>query len=75
MTLSFVSVAEDGQQMFLHPVNVRCLLREYGSLENSPQSITATVVEIDGHTVSEVPTVSHIYDSTIIHFHMTSVPS
>ncbi|KAK7146321.1 hypothetical protein R3I93_013918 [Phoxinus phoxinus] len=45
--------AEDGQQMFLHPVNVRCLLREYGSLENSPQSITATVVEIDGHAVSE----------------------
>lgn len=45
--------AEDGQQMFLHPVNVRCLLREYGSLENSPQSITATVVEIDGQTVNE----------------------
>lgn len=54
--LSFVSVAEDGQQMFLHPVNVRCLLREYGSLENSPQSITATVVEIDGQTVTEVHT-------------------
>lgn len=45
--------AEDGQQMFLHPVNVRCLLREYGSLENSPQSITASVVEIEGHTVNE----------------------
>lgn len=45
--------AEDGQQMFLHPVNVRCLLRDYGSLENSPQSITATVVEIDGQTVTE----------------------
>ncbi|TRY55480.1 hypothetical protein DNTS_027870 [Danionella cerebrum] len=45
--------AEDGQQMFLHPVNVRCLLREYGSLENSPQTITANVVEIDGQTVSE----------------------
>ncbi|TTX22775.1 RING finger protein 10 [Bagarius yarrelli] len=45
--------AEDGQQMFLHPVNVRCLLREYGSLENSPQSIRATVVEIEGHTVNE----------------------
>lgn len=51
---SLVSAAEDGQQMFLHPVNVRCLLREYGSLENSPQSITATVVEIDGQTVTEV---------------------
>lgn len=56
ITLSLLSepVAEDGQQMFLHPVNVRCLLRQYGSLENSPQSITATVVEVDGQTVTEV---------------------
>ncbi|KAG8012244.1 RING finger protein 10 [Nibea albiflora] len=46
--------ADDCQQMFLHPVNVRCLLREYGSLEASPDSITATVVEIVGHTVTEV---------------------
>lgn len=45
--------ADDCQQMFLHPVNVRCLLREYGSLEASPESITATVVEIVGHTVTE----------------------
>ncbi|KAI1900722.1 hypothetical protein AGOR_G00052820 [Albula goreensis] len=45
--------AEDGQQMFLHPVNVRCLLREYGSLEASPTSITATVVELEGQTVTE----------------------
>ncbi|XP_077570864.1 E3 ubiquitin-protein ligase RNF10 [Stigmatopora nigra] len=45
--------AEDCQQMFLHPVNIRCLLREYGSLETSPDSITATVVEIEGHTVTE----------------------
>uniref|UniRef100_A0A7N5ZT77 E3 ubiquitin-protein ligase RNF10 n=1 Tax=Anabas testudineus TaxID=64144 RepID=A0A7N5ZT77_ANATE len=45
--------ADDCQQMFLHPVNVRCLLREYGSLEASPNSITATVVEVVGHTVTE----------------------
>lgn len=45
--------ADDCQQMFLHPVNVRCLLREYGSLEASPDSITATVVETVGHTVTE----------------------
>uniref|UniRef100_A0A8C4EYZ3 E3 ubiquitin-protein ligase RNF10 n=1 Tax=Dicentrarchus labrax TaxID=13489 RepID=A0A8C4EYZ3_DICLA len=45
--------ADDCQQMFLHPVNVRCLLREYSSLEASPDSITATVVEIVGHTVTE----------------------
>ncbi|XP_058492748.1 RING finger protein 10 [Solea solea] len=45
--------ADDCQQMFLHPVNVRCLLREYGSLEAGPDSITATVVETVGHTVTE----------------------
>ncbi|XP_076020790.1 E3 ubiquitin-protein ligase RNF10 [Genypterus blacodes] len=45
--------AEDCVQMFLHPVNVRCLLREYGSLEASPDSITGKVVEIEGQTVTE----------------------
>ncbi|XP_072290135.1 E3 ubiquitin-protein ligase RNF10 [Eucyclogobius newberryi] len=45
--------ADDCQQMFLHPVNVRCLLREYGSLEASPDTITAKVVEIVGHSVTE----------------------
>ena len=50
----FSPSAEDCQQMFLHPVNVRCLLREYGSLEASPHSITATVVEIEGQTVTDV---------------------
>lgn len=40
--------------MFLHPVNVRCLQREYGSLEASPHTITATVVEIEGQTITEV---------------------
>lgn len=40
--------------MFLHPVNVRCLVREYGSLEHSPEKISATVVEIAGYSMSEV---------------------
>uniref|UniRef100_A0A8C7UV41 E3 ubiquitin-protein ligase RNF10 n=1 Tax=Oncorhynchus mykiss TaxID=8022 RepID=A0A8C7UV41_ONCMY len=52
-TYSFVLPAEDCQQMFLHPVNVRCLQREYGSLEASPHTITATVVEIEGQTITE----------------------
>ncbi|XP_036730650.1 RING finger protein 10 isoform X3 [Balaenoptera musculus] len=46
--------AEDGQHMFLHPVNVRCLVREYGSLEQSPEKISATVVEIAGYSMSEM---------------------
>ncbi|XP_030273379.1 RING finger protein 10-like isoform X1 [Sparus aurata] len=53
--------ADDCQQMFLHPVNVRCLLREYGSLEASPDTITATVVEIVGHTVTEEVRRRHRY--------------
>ncbi|KAJ3604643.1 hypothetical protein NHX12_029383 [Muraenolepis orangiensis] len=53
--------AEDCQQMFLHPVNVRCLLREYGSLEASPDTITARVVETEGHTVTEEVRRRHRY--------------
>ncbi|XP_072921515.1 E3 ubiquitin-protein ligase RNF10 [Hemitrygon akajei] len=45
--------AEDGQYLFLSPVNVRCLVREYGSLENCPEKITAQVVEIVGHSMTE----------------------
>ncbi|XP_068094793.1 E3 ubiquitin-protein ligase RNF10 [Hyperolius riggenbachi] len=45
--------AVDSQHIYLHPVNVRCLVHEYGSLERCPEIITATVVEIDGFTVTE----------------------
>ncbi|KAM4053032.1 E3 ubiquitin-protein ligase RNF10 [Anomaloglossus baeobatrachus] len=45
--------AVDGQHVYLHPVNVRCLVYEYGSLERCPETITANVVEIDGFTVTE----------------------
>ncbi|KAM5238951.1 E3 ubiquitin-protein ligase RNF10 isoform 2-T2 [Ctenodactylus gundi] len=53
--------AEDGQHMFLHPINVRCLVREYGSLEQSPEKISATVVEIAGYSMSEDVRQRHRY--------------
>ncbi|KAJ1093381.1 hypothetical protein NDU88_006482 [Pleurodeles waltl] len=53
--------AEDGQHMYLHPVNVRCLVREYGSLEKCPEKITAAVVEIDGFSMSEEVRRRHRY--------------
>ena len=59
-----VPVADDGQQMFLHPVNVRCLVREYGSLEASPPAITATVVEVEGQAVTEVNTHTNTHTHT-----------
>ncbi|XP_044300075.1 RING finger protein 10 isoform X1 [Varanus komodoensis] len=53
--------AEDGQCLYLHPVNVRCLVHEYGSLERSPEKITATVVEISGHSMTEDVRQRHRY--------------
>ncbi|XP_075754194.1 E3 ubiquitin-protein ligase RNF10 isoform X2 [Pelodiscus sinensis] len=53
--------AEDGQCMYLHPVNVRCLVREYGSLENSPEKLTAAVVEITGYSMTEDVRQRHRY--------------
>lgn len=60
-------LADDCQQMFLHPINVRCLLREYGSLEASPDTITAKVVEIVGHTVTEVNNISNFYVLSVVY--------
>ncbi|XP_056386214.1 RING finger protein 10 [Hyla sarda] len=53
--------AVDGQHVYLHPVNVRCLVHEYGSLERCPETITASVVEIDGFTVTEEVRRRHRY--------------
>ncbi|KAM3939517.1 E3 ubiquitin-protein ligase RNF10 [Leptodactylus fuscus] len=53
--------AVDGQHVYLHPVNVRCLVHEYGSLERCPETITATVVEVDGFTVTEEVRRRHRY--------------
>ncbi|XP_029474955.1 RING finger protein 10 [Rhinatrema bivittatum] len=61
VTFYYFYQAEDGQYMYLHPVNVRCLVQEYGSLENCPEKITAAVVEIDGHSVTEEVRRRHRY--------------
>ncbi|XP_076435269.1 E3 ubiquitin-protein ligase RNF10-like [Babylonia areolata] len=37
--------ASDGQQIYLHSVNARCICHEYGSLEQGPQTITAKIVD------------------------------
>ena len=45
--------AEDGQHIFLHPINARCLIKEYGSLEHCPQTIVGNIVEMECHTQTE----------------------
>lgn len=43
--------ADDGQPIFLHPLNVHCLLREYGSLDKAPAHVEGTVTQIDTFTM------------------------
>lgn len=45
--------AADGQHIYPHSINARCLIKEYGSLENSPHTITARIVELEDLTMNE----------------------
>ncbi|XP_060594010.1 E3 ubiquitin-protein ligase RNF10-like isoform X2 [Ruditapes philippinarum] len=45
--------ADDGQHIYLHSLNARCLVKEYGSLEHCPQKITASIVEKESVFVTE----------------------
>eukprot|EP00794_Sanderia_malayensis_P013979 gene13979-15437_t len=45
--------AEDGQNIFLQPINVRCLIREYGSLEACPEKISAQIMDIEHFTMTK----------------------
>lgn len=46
--------SDDGQSIYLHPLNVRMLKREYGELKNCPLfSITARIIELDASTINE----------------------
>ncbi|WAR03372.1 RNF10-like protein [Mya arenaria] len=45
--------AQDGQHIYLHSLNARCLVREYGCLEHCPQTITATIMEKESVFVTE----------------------
>lgn len=45
--------AEDGQRIFLHALNARCLVKEYGGLEHGPQTITAKIVEMESVFMTE----------------------
>ncbi|XP_054710309.1 RING finger protein 10-like [Uloborus diversus] len=50
----FFYQAEDGQHLYLHNINVRMLLKEYGSLEFAPPIIKAKIVEIERVSMTEV---------------------
>lgn len=45
--------ASDGQHIYLHALNARCLVKEYGSLSNCPETITANIVQMENIFMSE----------------------
>ncbi|KAK3083734.1 hypothetical protein FSP39_002255 [Pinctada imbricata] len=45
--------AADGQRIYLHAVNARCLVREYGALQFSPLTITGRILETENIFMSE----------------------
>ncbi|XP_022341195.2 E3 ubiquitin-protein ligase RNF10-like [Crassostrea virginica] len=45
--------AEDGQRIFVHALNARCLVKEYGGLEHGPPTITAKIVELESVFMTE----------------------
>ncbi|XP_043250349.1 RING finger protein 10 [Colletes gigas] len=45
--------ADDGQDLYLHAVNVKMLEMQYGSLENSPHVITGKLLEKEGGSLTE----------------------
>lgn len=49
----FFYQASDGQHLYLHPVNAKCLTRQYGSLENGPEEIEARLVQMDQMSMTE----------------------
>jgi len=46
--------AVDGQHIYMHAVNIRCLLKQYGALRDCPDTITATLVELESVSMDEV---------------------
>lgn len=50
------ATAVDGQHIYMHAVNIRCLVKQYGSLCDCPDTITATVVELESVSMDEVCT-------------------
>lgn len=44
-------MAADGQQVFIHSLNMRCLTKEYGSVDDFPMLLDAKVIEVTRETM------------------------
>jgi len=46
--------AADGQHIYMHAINVRCMVKQYGSLQYCPDTVIATLVEMEPVSMDEV---------------------
>lgn len=44
--------SSDGQPIFMHPLNSRCLIHEYGSIEQCPPNLECKILALEFHTQS-----------------------
>ena len=44
----------DGSPIFISSLNAKCLMNQYGSIKNAPETINAIVIEIEDFTMDEV---------------------
>ncbi|XP_022750431.1 RING finger protein 10-like isoform X2 [Durio zibethinus] len=61
--------AVDGQNIILHPLNVKCLLHHYGSYDSFPHRISGRILELETITQSEAMRRRYRYLS---HFSLTT---
>ena len=52
--VAFLFTAADGQHIYMHALNVRCMVKQYGGLRNCPDTVTATLVEMEPVSMDEV---------------------
>lgn len=45
--------ANDGQNIFIHPLNYRCLIEEYGSMGGGPLEITGQIIDFECFTMTK----------------------
>ena len=48
------SSAVDGQNIFIHSLNARCIIEEYGSLNQGPQELTGQIIDFECFTMTKV---------------------
>ncbi|XP_062503346.1 E3 ubiquitin-protein ligase RNF10-like isoform X2 [Corticium candelabrum] len=46
--------SSDGQHLYLHPINAKCLMADYGTRRDCPDVITGRIVEMEQMTQSEL---------------------